>query len=200
MDRQPPYHLPHSTEVAGTSAIYGGDERYYNNIFAASAPIENEKRSCGTVKYEGCHTSMESYLAQVMKNGQHDTEMYEMEKQPVWIEGNCYYHGAESFSLEKVKLVEDFQPNTSIIEEENGFVLEITLSESLFNIPTTIIDTEKLRTVRFPEQGFEHPDGSSITFDTDLLGEKRKVTPTVGPLEGLKAGKNRIKVWEKNKF
>jgi len=28
-----PYHLPHSTEVAGLRNIFGGDNRFYNNIF-----------------------------------------------------------------------------------------------------------------------------------------------------------------------
>ena len=33
LERTTPYHLPHSTEVVGYSEIYGGDDRYFNNIF-----------------------------------------------------------------------------------------------------------------------------------------------------------------------
>jgi hypothetical protein len=32
--RRTPYHKPHSTEIAGMSNIVGGDNRFYNNIFA----------------------------------------------------------------------------------------------------------------------------------------------------------------------
>ncbi len=32
-DRSTPYHFPHTTQVAGTAVVYGGDDRYYNNIF-----------------------------------------------------------------------------------------------------------------------------------------------------------------------
>jgi len=38
-DRSTPYHVPHSTEVAGLSAFLGGDDRYYNNIMAGEEGI-----------------------------------------------------------------------------------------------------------------------------------------------------------------
>jgi len=38
-DRSTPYHFPHSTEVAGLSVIYGGDDRFYNNIMAGEKGI-----------------------------------------------------------------------------------------------------------------------------------------------------------------
>ena len=33
MDRATPYHLPHSTQVAGFSVIAGGDDRWIGNLF-----------------------------------------------------------------------------------------------------------------------------------------------------------------------
>ena len=33
MDRATPYHVPHSTQVAGYAVIYGGDDRYVGNLF-----------------------------------------------------------------------------------------------------------------------------------------------------------------------
>ena len=33
LDRQTPYHEPHSTAVAGITEIEGGDDRFYNNLF-----------------------------------------------------------------------------------------------------------------------------------------------------------------------
>src|SRR4051794_41252924 len=33
MDRATPYHVPHSTQVAGYAVIYGADDRYMGNVF-----------------------------------------------------------------------------------------------------------------------------------------------------------------------
>ena len=33
LDRATPYHVPHSTQVAGYAVIYGGDDRYFGNMF-----------------------------------------------------------------------------------------------------------------------------------------------------------------------
>ena len=38
MDRPTPYHVPHSTQVAGYAAILGGDDRYIGNIFLGGDP------------------------------------------------------------------------------------------------------------------------------------------------------------------
>jgi hypothetical protein len=37
LGRQTPYHQAHSTTVAGLSSVKGGDDRFFNNIFAGSA-------------------------------------------------------------------------------------------------------------------------------------------------------------------
>ena len=55
--------------------------------------------------------------------------------------------------------------------------------------------TETLGSTRLDEGIYDAPDGSAIVLDTDLVGNKRAAVPTVGPLEGLKAGQNRVKVW-----
>ena len=38
MDRATPYHVPHSTQVAGFGVIFGGDDRYIGNIFVGADP------------------------------------------------------------------------------------------------------------------------------------------------------------------
>lgn len=35
LDRSTPYHFPHVTDVAGEAFVYGGDDRYVNNLFLA---------------------------------------------------------------------------------------------------------------------------------------------------------------------
>nr|NQU93434.1 right-handed parallel beta-helix repeat-containing protein [Bacteroidota bacterium] len=40
LGRFTPYHMPHSTEVAGLRNIHGGDNRFYNNVFAKGTGLE----------------------------------------------------------------------------------------------------------------------------------------------------------------
>ena len=49
--------------------------------------------------------------------------------------------------------------------------------------------------VRIVEAAYEDPTGAPITLDTDYNNNPRKTRPTVGPLENLKEGYNRIKIW-----
>lgn len=50
LKRTTPYHAAHSTELAGSSNIQGGDERFYNNLIVDKAGYEshaNPARPCG---------------------------------------------------------------------------------------------------------------------------------------------------------
>ena len=49
---------------------------------------------------------------------------------------------------------------------------------------------------RITEERFEAPDGSDLRLDTDLVGNAVKGAVLAGPLQGLQAGKNRVKIWE----
>jgi hypothetical protein len=62
---------------------------------------------------------------------------------------------------------------------------------------TETITSDLLGMPRLVEECFENPDGSLVRVDTDMLGNARSANPTAGPIEGLKAGKNRIKIWNK---
>ncbi|MBW3093398.1 right-handed parallel beta-helix repeat-containing protein [Bifidobacterium sp. 82T10] len=47
LDRSTPYHFPHTTEVAGSMFVYGGDDRFVNNLFvqAAGTPADADEQS-----------------------------------------------------------------------------------------------------------------------------------------------------------
>jgi hypothetical protein len=49
--------------------------------------------------------------------------------------------------------------------------------------------------VRIVDAIFDDPNGEPIVLDTDYTGAHRAEKPVVGPVEGLKAGFNRMKVW-----
>ena len=101
-----PYHLPHSTAVAGLSTIFSGDDRYYNNVFLGSE-LESNKRDS---RY---NYGLIGYNNAVL---------------PVWISGNIYYNKAVHYKGEK-NYVEnpDFKPVAEITEEGNSVFLNFSL-------------------------------------------------------------------------
>ena len=115
--------------------------------------------------------------------------------QAVYINANAYLDGAEPYEAELEKVVGQAASGFRIADEGDAVYLELTLDESVLNVPTRVMGTETLGSTRLDEGIYDAPDGSAIVLDTDLVGNKRAAVPTVGPLEGLKAGQNRVKVW-----
>ena len=86
LERSTQYHLPHSTKVKGFSFIYGGDDRFYNNIFIGGDGIED----VGTSHFKGYATSLEEYIENVHKeHGDH--VRFNAVEQPVYINNNAYF-------------------------------------------------------------------------------------------------------------
>lgn len=195
LNRSTPYHFPHSTEVAGTTPVYGGDDRLYNNIFVGSADAYTEQSLCGTEGYNGSTATLEEYMETVASMGNEDLEMFEQVKQPAYINHNAYLKNAPAFDKEKDNFISQADPQVKISVEGEETYLEIQLEKDMLDIPSEIICTEKLGMVRIPEAPFDGPDGESIVLDTDYNGTKRCETPAAGPLEGLKEGYNKIKIW-----
>lgn len=195
LDRATPYHFPHSTEVAGTAVVFSADDRLYQNIFLGGTETYTEQSQNGTAGYDGCPTSMDEYVEEVTSHGNGDHEMFALVKQPVYINGNCYLKGAPAFAREQENYKSPADPQVKIITEGEETYLELDADPGLFNLNTEIITTEKLGMVRIVEAAYEDPTGAPITLDTDYNNNPRKTRPTVGPLENLKEGYNRIKIW-----
>lgn len=195
LNRATPYHLPHSTKVAGTTPVYGFDDRWYQNIFVGR---EEEKRKYGTDLYNGAPVSMDEYIEKVRSLGNGDLGQFEQVKQPVGINGNVYFNGAKPFDREKINYQSDIDPQVRIVKENDDIYLEITIPQEMQSIQTEIISTEKLDMVRIVEQQFENPDGSSLYLDKDMKENVRSENPVPGPIEEIHAGANRIKIWEKH--
>jgi hypothetical protein len=170
-----PYHLPHSTAVAGLSTIFSGDDRYYNNIFLGYGIEANKKDSrynYGLTGYNGA-------------------------KLPVWISGNIYFNKAVHFK-EEINYVEnsDFKPDVEITEEGNSVFLNFSLDEKGIDLKTQIITTALLGKAKMPKEAFENPDGTPLKIDTDYLGNKRSESnPSAGPFENRGKGSLKVKVW-----
>lgn len=131
----------------------------------------------------------------VASMGNEDLEMFEQVKQPAYINHNAYLKNAPAFDKEKDNFISQADPQVKISVEGEETYLEIQLEKDMLDIPSEIICTEKLGMVRIPEAPFDGPDGESIVLDTDYNGTKRCETPAAGPLEGLKEGYNKIKIW-----
>ena len=46
LDRSTPYHFPHATDVAGEAFVYGGDDRYVNNLFLGCGRFRQTVAHC----------------------------------------------------------------------------------------------------------------------------------------------------------
>jgi hypothetical protein len=197
MERSTPYHLPHSTKIKGFSLTYGGDERFYNNIFANTMGEENERYKLGTgTIYAGYPDSMEEYINTVMtKYGKGDVEYYAREEQPVFMAHNYYGDGVSVYERDTTSVKSDLATEAQIVEEDGEVYLEMVLDEAFDGINAEIITTEKLGMPRIVEALYENPDGTHIRITQDMLGAQRSKKPTPGAIEGIKSGKVKVKVW-----
>lgn len=194
LDRATPYHVPHSTLIAGFAPVYGGDDRFYNNIFIGQEGIPN----VGTEIYNGYNTSLSEFKEAVAKE-EGDHESFHKIKQPVYIEDNAYFNKANQFNREDRNFIdESVDPNLSIIEEGDDVYLNISLSESFIEFKGKVYDTETLPKVRIVDADFEDENGNSLTLNTDLNDDLRENESMIGPLQTLTTGNNKVKIWTKN--
>ncbi len=187
--RATPYHLPHSTEIIGTSRIYGNDDRFYQNIFCTT----------GTNQYDGCPSDFEGFRERVLKNiaetTNMDIESYCFEKLPCYINNNCYCGEAQPCSSEMNKMVASSPMSVHITREDDGFYAEIYCPVDPYCVTSEIIGTQNLPITYMTEQLYEAPDGTNIAINTDYCNIERGENPVCGAFENLIKGDNRIKIW-----
>ncbi|PWL71861.1 MAG: hypothetical protein DBY25_03660 [Clostridiales bacterium] len=202
LDRSTPYHFPHTTQVASTAVVYGADDRYYNNIFVAYDGYKGVERistiavdGCGTAQYNGCTASYEEYNQKIFAMGAGDLELFQRTEQPVCAAGNAYLNGAGAFDRECENYVSRMNPQVQIVEQGSEVYLEFDADQGLLELSAPVASTETLGFTRITNAIFDDPNGNSIVLDTDLVGNKRTDAPNAGPIEGLKEGHNRMKIW-----
>ena len=199
--RYTPYHIPHRTEVMGFMTFLHGDNRFYNNIFIQKWPdrdfvvrsdsreeMEIENRKTGTMVWDS-YPTYDAWISQFDL----DTDTPDMAKLepahmghlPVWSEGNLYFNGAKAYRAEKNGEVDTKHPVcVSAAETDGGWTLQTDLYEFLKEeegLACRMIHSDILGKAFEPEERFENPDGSAITFDTDYFGKHRGVDVIPGP-------------------
>jgi len=196
LDRSTPYHFPHSTTPMGTAVVYGGDDRWFQNIFIGVDKTYTEQSRSGTDYYDGSPASLEEYIQRVADAGNSDIEKFRPILDPVYINNNAYLKGAKAYDREETKFSSAADPGFKVVAENGQVFVELSIEKGVLDLETRIVETADLEDTRIVEAAFENPDGTPIVFDVDYTGARRTATTVnVGPFAGLTEGKNRIKVW-----
>ncbi|WP_103062316.1 right-handed parallel beta-helix repeat-containing protein [Actinomyces qiguomingii] len=204
IERPTPYHLPHSTEVAGYAAIRGGDDRYIANLFlsavgeaAFTSPPAHRRISDGTALFDGHPHGVEAYLAQVNDPSKGDHERFEGVELPVHVRDNAYGNGATAYAQE-IRPTHLGRVRAGVEDAPGGGVeLAIELPEAFAAAVSTTIAGRALGRAWYPDAAWENPDGTEAFADVDLAGgvKEHDAAYPAGPLAGLKTGMNRVRIW-----
>ncbi|WP_372948736.1 right-handed parallel beta-helix repeat-containing protein [Mariniphaga sp.] len=168
--RLTPFHLAHSTGLAGLKETRCGDNRFFNNIFVGGAP-----------EVQGRFSGLKGYA---------NTEL------PVTADGNVYLNGAQPFPSEKNVLQSETNPEIRVLEENENVSVRFDFDRKLNMLKTRTVTTELLGKAIIPNLPFKNRSGTPVKIDYDYFGAKRNPgKPTPGPFEKLQKRENRIKVW-----
>jgi hypothetical protein len=209
LDRATPYHVPHSTQVAGYAFVYAGDDRYVGNLFVGArggvygpdAPLVVEgfePESFGTHAYDGFPASWAEYLERVGAfAGAGDHARFHLERQPAYVWSNAYAGGARPVAHEADARTVDGAAAVRVVEEGAEVHLELEVPAAAAAPLAAVITGADLGTVRIAAVGFENPDGSPLVADVDLVGVRKTPGRTYppGPLARLDDGGTRFRVW-----
>ena len=190
--RYTPYHIRHRTEVAGFMTILHGDDRVYNNIFVQQYKVTDKKKTAQDADYQVVGTApFDIFPTYEEWEDQFDftknPDMGGLAKAhfghlPVWIDGNAYFDGATVYKKEKNKLVDKkSKVSVTVSEKDGSWYVKSDLFDKLGDFTCNVLTTETLGKAFEPEQCFENPDGTPITFDKDYFGTHRDPSVIPGP-------------------
>ncbi|MCR5001724.1 MAG: right-handed parallel beta-helix repeat-containing protein [Lachnospiraceae bacterium] len=208
--RYTPYHMPHRTEVMGFMTILHGDDRIYNNIFIQKWPSEDlvlmndsepdkkytENRKTGTWCFDE-YPTYDEWILKFDLDEKHPIMMkYEdahFAHLPVWIDGNAYFEGAVPWKNEKNAFKDKSGGvHVDLVEKDGGYFLDTNIYEFLDGFRTDMISTYTLGRAFEPQQRFENPDGTPITFDYDFLGGHRGADIIPGPFASIEGSGKKL--------
>ncbi|MCR5033261.1 MAG: right-handed parallel beta-helix repeat-containing protein [Lachnospiraceae bacterium] len=208
--RYTPYHMPHRTEVMGFMTILHGDDRIYNNIFIQKWPSEDlvllsdsapdekyvENRKVGTYCFDE-YPTFEEWIAQFdMEETYPNMRKHEAPHfghLPVWIDGNAYFKGATGWNRERNAFTDASDSvYVDVTQKDGSYFLDTNIYDVLGSFKVDMISTETLGKAFEPQQNFENPDGTPITFDVDLLGDHRGSVVIPGPFATAEDAKKKL--------
>ena len=93
---------------------------------------------------------------------------------PVWSDGNAYFGGAKAWKNEQNYLLDaDHDIKVELISQDGAPCLSTNLYDYLNDFSAEMIHSDTLGLAFEPEQRFENPDGTALTFDRDYFGGHR---------------------------
>ncbi|NMM94355.1 right-handed parallel beta-helix repeat-containing protein [Bifidobacterium oedipodis] len=223
LDRSTPYHFPHTTEVAGSMFVYGGDDRFLNNLFvlpAGAAPENDDQHgwcfvghgtriynvralNCG-MRGVGEHgeipATLDDYELLADQTVTGDEEQFREVPQPVFARDNTYLGGARALLGENGALVHDAEATVTVAPDGDMVALTIGLADNTDDADAgafgtgSVVRTCDLGTPRVVEERFEQPDGAPFVFDTDIIGGPRGERSSRGPVATLELGQTTV-IW-----
>lgn len=190
-ERLTPYLKPHSTFIESYSDNQSGDMQFYNNLFVNGSDVSQYSKSLLPVIFDGNVYTKESKRPNADAIENKYGELNEMGKEKL-----------KSFvinsAIEK-KFIDDkdFDTDMKLIKEDGNIYIELNINENwVNNVKRKLVSTESLNRAIIPNLPFDNTDGSSINIDIDYFGKGRnKIYPSPGPIEIIKSGKQKIKVW-----
>jgi alpha-N-arabinofuranosidase len=128
--------------------------------------------------------------------GPADLSVYDKAPLSVRMEGNVFLKGAKPSKHEREPAVRpDIDPGLRLIENTDGFFLEIALDKVLGGKGRRLVTTELLGKAAIPDLPYEQADGSPIRIDRDYFGKMRGASgPTPGPFESSASGPLVLKI------
>ena len=200
--RYTPYHVPHSTLVAGFMTILHGDARFYSNIFvqqeedpqladyiagSGRAGLNGLHLVCGTLPWNGYPAPQEYFARFTPERVRSDRPMY-YGHLPVYAGGNVYFNGAQPCEADPDARCPQQEVVLALTEHGGKWHLETDLWQHLPQTGMPPVDSGLLGSAFESEQRFEAPDGSFLSLDTDLYGVRHAALPLCGPLAQAPAG------------
>ncbi|RVU70741.1 right-handed parallel beta-helix repeat-containing protein [Lactobacillus xujianguonis] len=195
-NRYSPYHQAHDTQVAGFMTILHGDDKFYNNVFvqaktrpemkelariSQSGPNDWDDNNliAGTSEFDAFPT-FEKWQKQFTEPNPDPDRYYK--HLPVWIKENVYLNGAKSYQHEVEPLFLPEKVFVKLERNEHGLFLRTNLDKVLQRATCDPVSTQSIPMAFESEEKYENPDGSPITFNTDVFGNLRSGTEVMaGP-------------------
>ena len=199
-NRFTPYHEIHGTKVMGFMTIQHGDNKFYNNIFVQQklrpemqklADMKKDEPDdwddynfkVGTKPFDNYPTfeewkkQFDGYCGIYAPNSDHYYNHL-----PIWSAGNIYFNGAEPCNMEKDAIISDKKIQLKLEQRDEGLFLKTNLFNAVPTKTDGVISTDTIMMAFEPEEKYENPDGTPITFNTDFFGTHREgIKVTAGP-------------------
>jgi hypothetical protein len=173
--RSTPYHLAHSTALAGLCSTQGGDDRFFNNIFLGTDETATKPTATRASGY--------------------GTRVYDTRPLQLITGGNLYFKGARPYRYEATPAVSGAAPRPALVEEDGHGYLRLAVGE-IPAVATARVTTARLGKARVAQLPYENPDGTPLAIDKDYSGKARDAErPAPGPFETALQGELKLRLW-----